>query len=381
MELTKNKKLFLVAICAFIVCIISTVSYAHFFATSTGVSRTTFIRTGHMEITYVEGNVIGSTTNMLPGQYVEKSFSVQNTGTVDMYYSINLNNIINNFAAKDDLVCELIDGSGTTVAEAACPDVNQAIKRHISLPVGTTQNYTLRVTFDETGVNQDDNKGKSFSAKIGLSEDTKPPYTIVSGDIDTVGSIVKIANEEFYVIGQEDEEHVKLLSKWNLQVGDDGAQYGFKDNLQFNGYDYPVPFSSLNYWNDSQNNVKPEYGDYYHAYVYTNNKKDDGTYINSIAEYVDNYVNYLNGQGARVLGRLITESELNSLGCLSLGNDCTLNAPEWVYQTSYWSGTASGAYSIVTVEKTGKFVWNNYEYDYEYYQAKYGVRPVIIIEK
>ena len=62
--------------------------------------------------------------------------------------------------------------------------------------------------------------------------------------------------------------------------------------MQFNGYDFPVKFSSSNYWNDSPNNVKPEYGNHYHAYVYTN-YVNNGTSLNFISQYVDEYVKYL----------------------------------------------------------------------------------------
>ena len=231
-------------------------------------------------------------------------------------------------------------------------------------------------------------------AKYGI------PYTILSGDLDTVGSEVKIGTEEFYVIGQEDSSHVKLLSKWNLNVGSNPK--GTATNLQdsdVKGYVYGgtaygnVVYSSKNYWHDSTNNkAKDEYGGYtlntnrryydeqgnvVYPYVYDSNA--------SIKTYVDNYVTYLNTQGVQVSGRLISYEELVALGCNAIAESSTYScnsssggtAPSWVYQTSFWSGSVYGNERVWYVE-SGGFFYNDY---YDSTGVFLGVRPVIILEK
>ena len=199
-------------------------------------------------------------------------------------------------------------------------------------------------------------------------------YTVVSGNIYAVGSVVKIANEEFYVIGQEDSTHVKLLSKWNLNVGSNskGTATGRQDSdvrgYVESGTTYgTVEYSSTNYWYDSTNRVlKSQYGSSYPAYVYDNNS--------TLYQYVDTYVTYLINQGVNVSGRLIKREELISLGCTPANSSCAA-APEWVYQTSYWSGSADSNFDV-------RFV-----YSYDYFtrdsidgRGDIGVRPVIILE-
>ena len=383
MKLNKNKKLLLVAISAFLVMIISTVSYAYFTASVAGnnSAQATVITTGNMQVTYAEGDIVGTTTNMLPGNYIEKSFTVENTGTVDTSYSIYLNDVENTFVTKSDLVYELITEDGRVVAQTTCPDSNSKIATDINLPVNATHHYTLRITFKETGLNQDDNKGKKFKSKIGLvEEEVTYAYTILSGDLNTVGSVVKIADEEFYVIGQEDSTHVKLLSKWNLNVGSNAK--GTATNLQdsdvkgwvSSGTTYGnVVFSSTNYWSSTVST--------YPAWVYTN-EKTNGTYKASIAEHVDNYVTYLTQQGVSVTGRLIKQEELVTLGCNASTNYCDSNeshggtAPAWVYQTSYWSGSVNRSDFVWRVFSDG--VFND---DYCDNGNNFGVRPVIILEK
>ena len=251
------------------------------------------------------------------------------------------------------------------------------------------------------------------------------PYSVVSGDLDTVGSVVKIADEEFYVIGQEDSTHVKLLSKWNLNVGPHakGTATGLQDS-DVKGWDNlysiessygDVLFSDTNYWYDYTNDeLKDEYGDYivkkgnneYIFYDSSDNRVSPYVYDNnaSIKTYVDNYVTYLNNQGVQVSGRLISREEVTELGCNPTDNVYNIcapiveghedlngigTAPEWVYQTSYWTGSAFSYYRVygvynvdgmMTVNwlKTGEEEHTTHE---ESTSMPLGVRPVIILEK
>ena len=204
-----------------------------------------------------------------------------------------------------------------------------------------------------------------------------PPVEIVSGNIDTVGSIVAIGNEKFYVIGQEDG-NVKLLSMYNLHVGNryddenglvvltnptgiqDSSAIGWFDE---GGYsvDNPiigtVAFSNDAYWADAVSE--------YPAYVYS----DDSTAYS----YVENYKNYLEGLGITIKdARLISYEELITLGCNEDDWNCS-SAPDWVYATSYWSGTADDE-CVRSVDTDASFGCIDY-----YIEHGLGVRPVIEI--
>ena len=375
-----------------LVTVIISSSYAYFTATVTGTSNNNVVTTGSMEIEFSDGPQVGL-ENALPGSFVEKTFSVRNTGTVDTYYDIYMSDLINNFADKTDLVYTLTSSNGASVLETQVPDVNTKIVQNQALAVGETHKYTLRITFKETNDNQDDNKGKTFSTVIRINEvknmetNNSTNYTIVSGDLDTIGSIVKIANEEFYVIGQEDTNHVKLLSKYNLNVGNEladgaiGIQNSEARGRLRNSYSSvgAVIFTDNSYWYDNDS-LKEEYGTSFPAYIYTN-EKVNGNYLASIAQYVDNYINYLETQNVEVTGRLINLEELVNLGCNISQNSCsTLNggsAPEWLYYVGFWSGTASDDSNIYAVFSDGYF-YSDWIWSGNYY---YGVRPVIIMEK
>ena len=162
-----------------ILALITVASYAWFSASVNGNSSTNAITTGHMEVTYEEGSNISLKENMIPGDYITKTFSVTNTGNVDAIYNIYFNEIFNNFDPKSDLVYELISKNGANISETVCPDAKEIISAGILLGVGQTHNYTLKITFKETGVNQDSNKGKTFTGKIDL-EDSSQEYEFVT---------------------------------------------------------------------------------------------------------------------------------------------------------------------------------------------------------
>ncbi len=170
----KNKYIMpVIALAALLILsLVTTASYAYFSANIRGntSASSNVITSGHMEVTFEDGNVIGVANNMIPGDYIKKAFSVTNTGTVDTLYNIYLNDVINTFNTKDDLVYELISEDGENINETICPDTNTKIASAVEIGVGQTHNYILKIIFKNVNRNQDDNKGSIFSSKIDLEE-------------------------------------------------------------------------------------------------------------------------------------------------------------------------------------------------------------------
>ena len=219
-------------------------------------------------------------------------------------------------------------------------------------------------------------------------------YTIVSGDLDTMGSIVKIGDEEFYVIGKEDDTHVVLLSKYNLGVGADIAN---PVNRQSDNNSGNVKFSDTSYWWDATNKsllsgYTSRYKGFvneYEAYVYNEQA--------SIKEYVDNYVEYLESEGTCVTGRLLKGEELLTLGCTDVCYDCgmatyTCEDRIWFNNSSFWLGDAgihkmfTGSSMVTGVEVISKYSYSNNQI---YIRGDAvqpnsdntaGVRPVIVLD-
>lgn len=168
---SRKAKLLAIVFALLIIALVTISSYAYFSASVLGndQSKNMVITTGNMEVTFTDGQQIAA-NNLIPGDYVEKEFTVTNTGDVPTSYGIYFNNVENTFSNPDDLVYELISENGTNVSQTKCPIIDDTIKNAVAIDVGQTHHYTLKLTFKETGENQDINKGKIFSSIINIEK-------------------------------------------------------------------------------------------------------------------------------------------------------------------------------------------------------------------
>jgi hypothetical protein len=228
---------------------------------------------------------------------------------------------------------------------------------------------------------------KSTQCKLYFDKEEKI-YQIISGDIKTVGSEVAIGTEHFYVIGNDESTgKVNLLAKWNLGInaGQCTSSYcgtledatGMQDErakgwVSSGTYYGTLAFSSTNYWYDSSSSsYKSEYalqtGQTY-RYVY-----DSNSYLYS---YVESYVSKLNSNySAGATGRLMSYEEVKSITGVD-DYDYIDSTYSWIYNTSFWLGSAYDNSDVWRVGSNGFFFGNSYSYD-----DSYGVRPVISISE
>ena len=219
--------------------------------------------------------------------------------------------------------------------------------------------------------------------KLNIKYETQKLIEVLSGDGTKAGDELRIGKEHFYVISN-DGTNITLLAKYNLEVGKrytkESGSWALADIENPSGlqndkalgwvsggteYYAVIPFSSTDYWYN--NGLKSEYGTSYPAYVYDDNA--------SIKTYVDNYAEYLEELGLTIEeARLIKQEELVGLGCDVGNRTCTTSQYDWVYATSYWSGSAFDFSGVWRVSSDGRFAGCGYDYD-----SICGVRPVIVI--
>ena len=192
-------------------------------------------------------------------------------------------------------------------------------------------------------------------------------------DLDTPGTKVRIGSQAFYVIGKENGK-TKLFARYNLNVGENKYKVddvvvneGIQDNhtLGYNGLCGVVPFSDSNFW--YSDGLKPEYGDSYPAYVYTN-EKVNGEYKVSLAKYIDDYVDYLNSLGVNVEGRVPSAEELFQFDC-SLKDVC--HGYGQMFVTLFWTGSA--------YDDTDLWNYDTYSAGHHIYSHGLGARALILI--
>ena len=300
-----------------------------------------------------------SVTFTSPGEYAEFTFYARNEGE----YTAYLNNI--NFLGEK--VCTAETGTTDSLVQSACSLIDMIfvydnrtyysdtpITGH-SLSPNSSKEYTLRFEYPDFAPSADGPFSISFP-DIALVYSTiddssfvpEKVVKLVSGNLNDPGSIVSIGDEQFYVISNVSGV-VAILSKMCITLDDNSIQ---SSNVG------TINFSSKNYWSSSVSS--------YPAYVYNSN-----SYLYS---YVEKYKKYLESFGVALNDiRLITKEELEKLGCSSSDLSCS-GAPEWVYSTSYWSGTANNANVVWYVNSNKLFGNLNYALG-----NGFGVRPVIEI--
>lgn len=215
-----------------------------------------------------------------------------------------------------------------------------------------------------------------------------PPKPSIDPDSLKLGDEVCLDSECFYVMSTT-EETVTMLSKYNLNVGNNkypNAEEGIQnenvkgliyvDTGSHNSISYgTVEFSQTDYWFDinNTNHIKAKYGTSIPAYVYDSNS--------ALYTYVQNYQNYLRKTLGKtsVSATLMSYEQATYLGCDANITSCK-DAPIWVYDTSYWLGSVGDAYN------EPRWIWNiNYTnfFSAVFYSdnSGYGIRPVITIDK
>ena len=180
-NLKSNKMLLGIGI-AFILLATISISYAWFSATVKSENvKDQIVTTGTLELTYIDGPEI-KIEKARPGQTVEKTVSVKNTGTLDAEYNLVWQELINQIQ-NDEMVmtiaCERQTADGAKQEnceglENETPISKPVILKQIGIEAGITHKYTITITFKETNSDQNYNQGKNFTGTIGVNEYKEP---------------------------------------------------------------------------------------------------------------------------------------------------------------------------------------------------------------
>lgn len=139
-----------------------------------------------------------SLTNAYIGENISKTFSVENTGDVVLYYDIKLNDLVNNFSNPDDLVFTLSSSNGgAVIKKTTMPVYNPTIATGIKIEPGIKHSYIMNISFLKTEEDQSNNLNKTFSANIVVSSSIKNhPDTVIYKNGSLGGKIIYNASSE-----------------------------------------------------------------------------------------------------------------------------------------------------------------------------------------
>ena len=201
-----RKYIYMIVILTLVVLVLG-LSYAWFNAVITGndTAKKNTVVTGDLKLTYTDTNEM-SLSNAFPGDSFEKVISVKNDGTVNLNYNLiwqELNNGITNNELVIEATCKRLNSSNTE--EGTCEGISESavnsviIKNGILIEPKVTHEYTLKVTFKDTGLVQDYNKNKTFTGKLGIEEYI--PTQFEKDSWTTIATNVKNGNIDNYKVG------------------------------------------------------------------------------------------------------------------------------------------------------------------------------------
>jgi len=308
-----------------------------------------------------------TTTLNMPGDFYEFTVDVVNGGSIDAMIDSVVKTPELTTAQAKYLKYEITEQNGESI------NTKQNIAAGATTPIKVRLEYRNDLSASDLPTTSD---------TLSLS------LTLVYVQSDGTGSDVKdngvydpfkVGNEKcfgsecFYVIGTEGD-NVKLLAKYNLQVGNVCTSSSSCTPIE-----NPTGLQESTMIGKPPGGSYPRYGTT--AFSSSTQKGTNySDYSGSIVEgYVNNYKTILEvDYGVDVVeARLITKDELTdseTFACVEY-NMCSDKYP-WIYSTSYWSGSAYNTRIVWIVDSLGYFSDNNYNGD-----NCFGVRPVIIISK
>ena len=121
----------------------------------------------NVEVNYVDTSNV-ALVNAYTGQKIVKTFYIENKSQGVAYYDIILENVINDFADKEDLIYSLKSDNGAIVYDKVMPSEDVIIASNIKIDVNEKHSYELTVNFLQTEDDQSDNMNKTFSSNINV---------------------------------------------------------------------------------------------------------------------------------------------------------------------------------------------------------------------
>ena len=207
--MNSSKKYLYVGVMALLVVIGISLAYFGIKIIGNDTAKGNKVVTGNLELTFTDTNEI-TLNDAFPGDSFTKTISVKNTGTKDVSYSLvwtELTNEITNDELVIEATCKRLNSSGTV--DGTCETISQTpiksntIKKNISIEPSVTHEYTVKLTFIDTGSVQNYNKNKSFSGKLGINEYKAPNFATDSWS--TIIANVKAGNGSEYAVGSTKE--------------------------------------------------------------------------------------------------------------------------------------------------------------------------------
>lgn len=206
----KNKMVVLICLVFLMIASIG-FSYAFFATQFEGNETAKNISTSSslLKLIYNDGSAEIALTDIEPGDTFNKTITVSNVGTETTYYSLIWSNLINTFTNDEMIVsatCTSYSDYDNKTISGTCPNFNDVvipyneiatdtnIKKGITINTGIVHEYQFEIEFIETNELQNYNQNKTFNAKLGVVEASKPVEVLTAMLRDNVAYADNVAS-------------------------------------------------------------------------------------------------------------------------------------------------------------------------------------------
>lgn len=172
--MTSERKVFyIVSLTILFILTVAGLSYSFFMAKISGneSESTVYGVAANLTIEFREGTSQINATDIFPGWSETKTFSVKNNNAGQGEYALYIFDIENDFM-EESISFEITStNGGATISNMKLPlSGKKTLDAKVTILGNTTQEYTVKVKYDYLDVNQEIDKGKSFSFKVGIRE-------------------------------------------------------------------------------------------------------------------------------------------------------------------------------------------------------------------
>lgn len=233
---------------AIILAFMATATYAYFTLEIEGEGKDISLKTfnKNMEITYTDTSNI-TLVNAYTGDMISKTFTVKNTGNVDVYYNVTFEDVVNNFEKPEELVYSIEEtGENAYRNDSSLPTSDSTILSDIKISVGETHYYVLIIKFLDKGIDQTYNMNKTFSTNINIVPSEKSS-TLMTLKNNSLTYKIMNSNSKLYKVTDTSDSTSSDVSLYYTNNSTNGTSVYFykgdnaiNNNVLFGGYCWKV---------------------------------------------------------------------------------------------------------------------------------------------